>query len=487
MISLGFALALAVTASVALNVSYLLQRAGTRDGPALDARRPLRSMRVLLGSGAWRAGLIFGLTGWGLYVLALAHAPLSLVQAFAAGGLALVVPAAAVFLGERATRADRFAVGATIVALLLLGAGAVRSHPLSVPAGRMSAFLALAAAAALVAPRVRSGARGRVLAAAAGILYGAADAATKAVAIAAHGGLRGALIGPWGFAVVAASAGAFVLFQRGLQLGPAVRVIALMTVGTNVTAMAGGLLVFGEPLGRTAPLALLHGAGLAAAALSSLGLGATQARLAARAEAGRRPAHRPRRAVARLLRAVATWITVALAVVAGMGWLDLLRRAGALALGPAVAGALPLEQLAHRDAQPLLRFAVAWIPAGAAATVALAAGTRTPRIRRGVGVGLAGWVILVIAGALSDAAALNTSVVAELRAQPARPATWVAAALLAAGALAVPSRLLASGPPAGRDARPRGRRAQDRPRWWPTSRSAIGASRRQRAQSWPPA
>jgi hypothetical protein len=303
----------------------------------------------------------------------------------------------------------------------------------------MAAFLAVAAAAAVLSLRARGAARGRVLAGAGGILYGAADAATKAVAIAAHSGLGGSLAGPWGVSVVVASAGAFLCFQRALQLGPAVPVIALMTLATNATAMAGGLLVFGDRLGRTVPLVLLHAIGLAAAALSSLALGAAQARLAAGAEAGRGRGRS--RSALRGLRAGLACAAVPLAVVAGLGWLYLLREVRALAVGPAVAGALPLEQLAHRDAQPILRLIVAWIPTGACAAAALEAGTRRPWAVRALAVGLVGWVVLVAGGAVSDAAADSSSVVGHLSAQLARPGTWAATVLLATGALAVRGRM----------------------------------------------
>src|SRR2546423_1664510 len=55
-----------------------------------------------------------------------------------------------------------------------------------------------------------------------------------------------------------ATVGAFFAFQRGLQIGRPLVVIALMTAATNVGSVAGGFLVFGDELGRTAPLAALH-------------------------------------------------------------------------------------------------------------------------------------------------------------------------------------------------------------------------------------
>src|SRR2546425_6797252 len=76
-------------------------------------------------------------------------------------------------------------------------------------------------------------------------------------------------------------------------------------------------------------------------------------------------------AAARPFLAVGAWLAAVCAVVAGVGWLYLLNRAHAIDLGPDAKGALPLEELARRGAQPVGRMAIAWVPAGVAATLAL--------------------------------------------------------------------------------------------------------------------
>src|SRR5689334_7695184 len=82
---------------------------------------------------------------------------------------------------------------------------------------------------------------------------------------------------------------------------------------------------------------------------------------------------------ARMLRAAGGalgWLLALLAVVGGVGWLYLIRDVHLLDVGPSVSGALPLEELAKRGAQPLLRMLVAWLPAGLAAGFAVALATR---------------------------------------------------------------------------------------------------------------
>jgi len=275
MSALASGLALAVIASVALNASFLLQHAGSRDAPELSAQRPLVSLRALLGSRVWLVGGAAGLTGWALYIVALTHAPLSLVQAFAAGALALTVPAAARAFGQRLPRGELTAVLALVAALVLLGLGASAPQLTGVPVAALSAALALSTALAVA---LVSGMRGaRTLGTAGGVLYGAADAATKAVTVDAHGSLAAGLSSPWLAAVVVLSVAAFACSQRGLQIGPAVPVIALMTAGTNAAAILIGLIAFGEPLGATPGAAALHIVAFALIALAGLRLAAAQA------------------------------------------------------------------------------------------------------------------------------------------------------------------------------------------------------------------
>jgi hypothetical protein len=125
------------------------------------------------------------------------------------------------------------------------------------------------------------------------------------------------------------------------------------------------------------------------------------------------------------------------ATAAGVGWLYLLRHFGALDAGPGINEALPLQRLAGEAAQPLLRLVVAWLPAGIVAGLAMRA-AGVGRAARGV-VAFAGCaLLLLVAGAASDALTANETVRAHVGSQPERAATWVAAGLMALGAVIAP-------------------------------------------------
>jgi hypothetical protein len=141
------------------------------------------------------------------------------------------------------------------------------------------------------------------------------------------------------------------------------------------------------------------------------------------------------------LAAVAAWLVLPLAVLAATGWLYLIRDNGTLGFGPRVDGALPLQQLAGNDAQRLSLVVLAWLPAGAAAAAALAAGTRLGRFARTAVVTLFTFVVLVVAGAAADDVARNAPpLTSHLLAQRHRDAVWIAAGLAALGAVMVGRR-----------------------------------------------
>jgi hypothetical protein len=252
---------LAIAASIALNGSYLLQHAGAEGAAAVNPWRPLATLRSLLRSPLWAVGAVVGMTGWALHIGALAHAPISIVQAFVAGGIALTVPMAAIGRRHRAGRAERRGTALIVAGLVLLAIGL---HDPGSAAGFSPVALAgyvtaLALLAAVLAACVSGGRRAAALGAAGGALYGAADLATKALTIVHHEhGAGGVLASPWTAVAIAASCGAFFAFQRGLQSGRPVTVIALMTAATNLTSIGGGFVVFADPLGRTPVLAAVH-------------------------------------------------------------------------------------------------------------------------------------------------------------------------------------------------------------------------------------
>jgi hypothetical protein len=279
-------LSLALLASVMLNVSYLLEHAGASTAPEIDIRTPLRTMKALLSSRLWLAGGVLGTVGWAMHVAALTRAPLSLVQAFLVGGTALIVPIAVHVLGHRLTHGELAGIGLMALALLALtlGRGRVGIHSrfLAWQLGLYLAFTSAAAGVLLLSEQRRA----QGLGLAGGILYGAADVAIKALTgIASRHGIGSVLSSPWLLVAIVLSVTAFFCFQRGLQTGKAVPVIALMTAGTIVVSVLGGLIVFGDPLGRHPAVIVLHLAAFVGVGVGAWLLAPAQAAVATGGEA----------------------------------------------------------------------------------------------------------------------------------------------------------------------------------------------------------
>jgi hypothetical protein len=240
----GLGLLLALGSAAALNWSYLVQHGAAAALPPLSLRRPFRSLASLFRSPRWLVGFLTGIGGWVLYVAALALAPLSLVQAAAAGGiglLALLVSRGGVVLRP----AERAGVLVALAGLLLL---ALSLAGAKTPTGdgsvvAVAVWMAVSGAVAVLAALTE----GRVLVPgaglgiAAGVLYAAGDVGTKA---AVGGGSRlwfvPALLACHGFA--------FAAIQLGFQRGGALATAGVATLFTNALPIAAGILLFGESM-----------------------------------------------------------------------------------------------------------------------------------------------------------------------------------------------------------------------------------------------
>jgi hypothetical protein len=103
----------------------------------------------------------------------------------------------------------------------------------------------------IMGPRIGGPAEhhGIMLGAAAGVLFGVSDTAIKALTgiVGAHGAI-GVLLSPWLGVALMASVVAFYSSARGLQDGDAVPVIAVTGTAANIAGIAGGIIVFGDPM-----------------------------------------------------------------------------------------------------------------------------------------------------------------------------------------------------------------------------------------------
>src|SRR5579862_6064495 len=225
------------------NWSWVAQHTIASQLPTLTIRKPWWSLGVLFGQRRWLFAFLIGVVGWGFYIVAVHLAPLSLVQAVSAGGIALLAVFAQRALGERLPRREWVGVGIAVVGLLFLAmslaGGATSSRHASwiaVAAWFVVSWIACGLSIGPVAPLLAPGAGFGL---AAGLMYAAADVGTKS---AWYGGYDLLFIAPlW-----LCHGLAFTLIQLSFQRGRALATAGLSSFCTNALPIAAGVLVYRE-------------------------------------------------------------------------------------------------------------------------------------------------------------------------------------------------------------------------------------------------
>lgn len=254
--TLQLGILLALLCAFLTNLGFLYKHRGACAAPAVDVRHPLRSAVALFRSRWFAIGMLVALGAWILHVAALALAPLSVVQAVISGGLVFLAVLAERCFGCTVGPRQWAGVGCTALGLVLLavtlpgsGGGEHASYSL---AGMLAFESGLLGIGMLLVFSHKFGARhehhGVLLGTAAGVLFGVSDVAIKALTGAVgDSGVLG-LVSPWLAFCILASVIAFYASARGLQKGEALPVITLTSAAANVSAISGGIIVFGDPM-----------------------------------------------------------------------------------------------------------------------------------------------------------------------------------------------------------------------------------------------
>ena len=265
-------LTVAFASALVTNTAYSLEHDAAAALPPLSPRRPVESVRLLLGDRRWLLAFGAETAGWLMYVAALRLAPLSLVQAVAASGVAVLAFATARGHPSRLARREQFAVVLSIAGLILLSSSLVDTAEADQRPAVIGVVIWLAAcgggAVLLIAIPTRFG-RAASLGLAAGLLFADGDVSAKLVG---YGGIWLAAIGTL---IVAYAVGTSVL-QWAYQRGDALTAAGMATMATNAVPIAAGFVLFGETLPH-GTRAVLQVAAFACLVVSAVALGRQQA------------------------------------------------------------------------------------------------------------------------------------------------------------------------------------------------------------------
>jgi hypothetical protein len=257
-VSVQVGLVLSILTAFGSVAGFLYKFRGAREAPAVDLRRPLRSSVALFRSPLYSLGILIALGSWGLHVGALALAPISLVQSVIAGGLVLLTFVADRLFGIEVQRREWIGVGLTAGGLTFLAAtlGGVAGSSFSrYPPATLAVWLTLVSAAGLI---LALSSRAALLAVSAGLLWAASDTSIKALSSHLNGLGAGVIVHPLAFVILIASLIGLLVSARSLQLGEAVPMIAVTSAAANLTTIAAGPIVFGEPLPSGSVALVLH-------------------------------------------------------------------------------------------------------------------------------------------------------------------------------------------------------------------------------------
>jgi hypothetical protein len=237
-------LLLAFVSALAVNWAYSREHDAAAGMPAFSPRHPRRFVAMLFADRRWLIGFATESAGWLVYVAALRLAPISLVQAVCASGIAVLAFATAHGRPSMLARHEQIAVAVAFAGLVLLALSLVGTRqPDHAPdPAAVTIWLVCSAGAALVLAVSSLGlARAPALGLAAGLLFAGGDISAKLVV---YGGIWFVAAAPL---IVCYALGTSVL-QGGFQHGDALTAAGLATLATNAVPIAAGFLVFGEQL-----------------------------------------------------------------------------------------------------------------------------------------------------------------------------------------------------------------------------------------------
>jgi hypothetical protein len=253
-LSVQLGLLLALGTAFASIIGFLYKHRGAVQAPPVRWQAPVSSTVALFANRWYTLGILVATGSWGLHVAALSLAPISLVQSVIAGGLVLLTVAADRLFGIDVTRREWIGVALTAAGLAVLAAtlgdtGSSRHSDYTATTLATYLVVLTVGSAAIMGLAMRRRAHGAMLlAAAAGIQWGASDVTIKALSDHLGSEGFGVLVDPLAVVIALLSLLGLVVSARSLQLGDAVPVIAVTSAAANLCTIASGLIVFGEPL-----------------------------------------------------------------------------------------------------------------------------------------------------------------------------------------------------------------------------------------------
>ncbi len=263
------AVACAVAASLGINYALYLQKKAVEKLPAVKLEISWTVFMAFASNRPWLISIGVTLVGGAFYSIAILLAPISVVQPIVASGVALRAYLAIKNLGEKPGKADLYAIGVTILGVILIGVSLAEGIPPEAEhsPGILWIFTGAVVFLALVIPLLMRGGVGNRQAAGLGIsvglLFGIAAIFSRLLLLdwSNQFSARGIsvvfasvfLLG-WALTVIPA----FIMLQAALQRGMAVVVVPLVAGLSQLVPILGGMIALNEPFPKSTALSAVR-------------------------------------------------------------------------------------------------------------------------------------------------------------------------------------------------------------------------------------
>jgi len=258
-LTLALGVLIAAVATILSNYGSFIMKKELSNLPRIGEANVIATVKAFVNSRPWMTGQGVQILGSGFHNIAIALAPLSVVQPVNAAGICLLVVLAVTKLGEKASVVDWIGIGTIVLGVLLLGVSLVNT-PTKAAAYRpvvlwlFIILMFLVAGSTLIAAFRRKDERtSSFLGIGVGLLVGLTAILMKMTW--ADLGNKwnefklGGFVFSWYFwLAIILTVISMVLFQMALQRGKAIVVVPLVTGFSNLIPIFVGFLAFREKL-----------------------------------------------------------------------------------------------------------------------------------------------------------------------------------------------------------------------------------------------
>jgi uncharacterized membrane protein len=261
----GLAILCAILGALTLNLAIYLEKVAVTDLPEVNTKQWKATFKAFITNKPWLFAQVINITGFVLYSVALALAPVSIVEPIIASGVVLLAYLAIKHLGEKPRKIDYAAMAMTVLGVAFIGVSLMEglpkdnlSHGWEIP---IFSFVILGLA--IVIPLLMRGSRAKLsvgLGISVGLLFGMAAVYQRLVMmyLGNISKMHWVLFFVFLALCVACYIPAFILLQAALQKGMAIVVAPIYNGLMEFVPIMVGMLALGEALPQSPYLKFLR-------------------------------------------------------------------------------------------------------------------------------------------------------------------------------------------------------------------------------------